>query len=90
MTQKAYLKLEKKLAQDLRPGEVFVLDHIPPSEMNGVSPVLQAFIRTNTSVDDFTDIDTVVYKVHIVLTDPEEPAPPRVNPHAPPGMKNDD
>lgn len=86
MKQKAFIKLEKKLAVDLRPGDLFLLEPVEQHEMNGPSPVLSAFLRTNVSPEEFSDMDAVVYKVHIIITDPEEPLPPRVNPHAPPGM----
>ena len=78
MTQKAFIKLEKKLACDLKPGELFVQEPIPQHEMNGPSPIISTFLRTNMPSEEFSDMDTVVYKVHIVLTDPEDPAPPRV------------
>jgi hypothetical protein len=92
MKQKAFVKLEKKLACDLRPGELFVLE--PPDteyftrEMNRADPMIPLYLRTNVPPDMFDDMDLIVYKVHVIITDPEDPAPPRVNPHAPPGMGN--
>lgn len=92
MTQKAFIKLEKKLAYDLRPGELFVMDVEDTTrfvnEMNGGNPLMPIYLRTNISADEFKDMDVMVYKVHITITDPDEPLPPRVNPHAPPGMGN--
>lgn len=91
MKQKAFVKLEKRLASDLKPGELFVMELPDPDfftrAMNGADPVVMAYIRTNVSPDMFDDMDVVVFKVHIVVTDPEDPLPPRINPHAPPGME---
>jgi hypothetical protein len=86
MRQKAFVKLEKKLACDIRPGELFVTD--TEIDINENKPALMVFLRTNMSSDDIDDGDMTVYKVHIVIVDPEDPAPPKINPHAPPGMNN--
>jgi hypothetical protein len=92
MTQKAFIKLEKKLACDLRPGDLFVTEVEDTvrfvSEMNGGNPMMVMYLRTNIPPDDFEDMDAPVYKVHITIVDPEEGLPPRVNPHAPPGTGN--
>lgn len=85
--QKAFIKLEKKLACDLKPGELVVLEPFTQKDMEGPAPVLTAFIRTNAPADDFSDTETLMYKVHITLVDPEDPAPPKIDPHSPPGMK---
>jgi hypothetical protein len=50
--------------------------------------MIPLYLRTNVPPDMFDDMDLIVYKVHVIITDPEDPAPPRVNPHAPPGMGN--
>jgi hypothetical protein len=39
--------------------------------------------------DGLEDREEVVYKLEIVTTLPGEVTPARMNPHAPPGMKND-
>jgi hypothetical protein len=92
MAQKAFIKLEKKLACDLRPGELFVVEMEDTTrfinEMNGGDPMMAVYLRTNIPPDDFEDMDAVVYKIHISIVDPEEGLPPRVNPHAPPGTNN--
>lgn len=88
MTQRALIKLEKKLACDLKPGELFLQEQIPQHDMEGPSPIISAFIRTNMPPEEFGDMETMVYKVHITIVDPEDPAPPKVNPHSPPGMKD--
>jgi len=87
MRQRAFVKLEKKLAIDLKPGEMFILE--PELDLNIGSPVIQVFVRTNAPSEGFSDMDSTVYKLHIVIVDPEDPAPPKVNPHSPPGMKDD-
>jgi hypothetical protein len=87
MSQRAFIKLEKKLACDLKPGELFVPEQISQHNMEGPSPVISAFLRTNMPSEEFSDMETLVYKVHIVLVDPEDPAPPKLDPHSPPGMK---
>lgn len=87
MTQKAFIKLEKKLACDLKAGELFVPEQLGYHEMDGPGPALTAFIRTNMPAEEFSDMETMVYKVYITLVDPEDPAPPKMDPHSPPGMK---
>lgn len=92
MSQKAFLKLEKKLACDLRPGDLFVTDIEDTvrftHSVNGADPMLAIYIRTNAPSEDFVDMDFPVHKVHVTIVDPEEGLPPRINPHAPPGMDN--
>jgi hypothetical protein len=86
MRQKAFIKLEKKLACDLKPGELFTSEESAHEYMHGEEIAVTAFIRSNLPAEDVDDGDTIVYKIHIVITDPEDPAPPRVDPHAPPGV----
>lgn len=92
MTQKAFIKLEKKLACDLRPGDLYVIEVDDTvrfvNEMNGALPMMALYIRTNAPSEDFEDMDFPVHKVHVTIVDPDEGLPPRVNPHAPPGMDN--
>jgi hypothetical protein len=92
MSQKAFIKLEKKLACDLRPGDLFAMDMEDTTrfinEMNGGDPSMAVFLRTNIAADEFEDMDVTVYKVHVTVIDPEEGLPPRINPHAPPGTNN--
>jgi hypothetical protein len=88
MTQRAFLKMEKKLACDLKPGEFFVPEQITQHQMEGPSPMISVFLRTNMPPEEFSDMETLVFKIHVVVIAPEDPAPPKVNPHLPPGMKD--
>lgn len=92
MTQKAFVKLEKKLACDLKPGELFAMDMPDPlrfaNEMEGGNPMMAVYLRTNIDADEFEDMDVTVYKIHLTVVDPDEVLPPKVNPHAPPGTHN--
>jgi len=91
MSQRVSIKLEKMLACDLKPGQLFMTTDDPAGITRLVNseeqPMLMVFMRNNTDADEFEDMDQPVYRVHIVIADSEEPAPPKVNPHEPPGMK---
>jgi hypothetical protein len=93
MKQKAFIKLEKKMACDLKPGELFLMELPDPDfmtrAMNGTEPAAVVYLRTNVSPDMFDDMDVMIHKVHVQITDPEDPLPPRINPHAPPGVSNE-
>jgi hypothetical protein len=88
--QRVFVKLEKKLACDLRPGDLFIIELPDPEyftrELNRADPSIMLFLRTNVPSEMIEDSDILVHKVHIVITDPEDPPPPKVNPFAPPGM----
>jgi hypothetical protein len=90
---KVFVRAEKRLACDLRPGDVFVLD-LPdseyfPRELNGDKVAILVMLRTNVDDEELNDRENVVYKLEIVTTLPGEVAPARLDPHSPPGMKDD-
>ncbi len=91
MTQKVFIKTEKCLACDLKPGELFISELPDPEyfkrELNRAHAALSVLLRTNVLALDAPDREKVIYRVHIVIIDREDPLPPRVNPHAPPGAK---
>jgi hypothetical protein len=89
MSQKAFVKAEKCLACDLKAGDLYV-EELPDQqyfqrELNRTSGGTQVYIRTNVPTKD----TKLVYRIHIEIIDPERPRPPRVYPHAPPGVKHD-
>ena len=91
MKGRVFVRAEKRLACDLRPGDVFVLD-LPDGEyfareLNGDKVALMVMLRTNVSTDDVEDREEVVYKLEIVATQPGEAAPAKLDPHSPPGFK---
>jgi hypothetical protein len=87
MSQKVFVKLEKKLACDLKPGELFIMEEPSGFEralnIGDVGVVLMLRTNYNGEIDD---PDVTVHKVHIVIVDREDPGPPKVDPHNPPGM----
>jgi hypothetical protein len=87
MSQKLFVKFEKKLAHDLKPGELFITESPEEfeQELDGVAMIVM--LRTNMPADEVDDGEMVVYRVHLVLVNREDPAPPKMSPHAPPGMK---
>ena len=89
MTQRVFVKLEKCLVCDLRPGELFILPPPDPQyferELNRAMVSLPVDIRTNVP----TRNSDTVYRVHINIIDREKPLPPRVDPHKPPGAKDE-
>jgi hypothetical protein len=89
MSQKIFAKLEKKLAYDLKPGELFITEDPEGFErgLEGSEPALILMLRTNLSQEEIEDGEMLVYRVHLVLVNREDPAPPKINPHAPPGTK---
>jgi hypothetical protein len=90
MSQKMFVKLEKHLACDLKPGDLFVMQ-TPESfaaELRADDLAVLVMLKTNVPSEDAADGDALVYKLHIDVVDREAPAPPKVYPHAPPGMKD--
>lgn len=90
---KVFVRAEKRLACDLRPGDIFVLE-MPDSEyfsreLNGNKVAILVMLRTNVDDDGLDDRENIVYKLDIVTTLPGETAPARLDPHSPPGMKDD-
>jgi len=88
---KVFVRAEKRLACDLRPGDIFVLE-LPDTEyfareLNGNNIALMVMLRTNVSDEDVDDREEVVYRLEIVTTLPGEVAPARLDPHSPPGFK---
>lgn len=87
MNQKVFVKTEKCLVCDLKPGELFIMELPDPEyfqrELNRAHDALAIMLKTNVQVRD----ERRAYRVHIVIIDREDPLPPRVNPHAPPGAK---
>lgn len=87
-----FIKAEKHLACDLRPGDIFVMempDHEYFSrELNGDKVAILVMLRTNVSDEELEDREEVVYKLNITATRPGEMNPAKINPHAPPGMKD--
>lgn len=91
--KKLFVKLEKKLAIDLEPGDIFILDLPDPEwvkrELNRTDVALVVMMRTNVSADDIEDRETVAYKLHIetsITPDHAETLARRVDPHTPPGL----
>jgi hypothetical protein len=89
MSQKAFVKLEKCLACDLKAGDLYITD-LPDREffqreLNRTDGGVMVYVRTNVPTGD----TAMTYRVHIEIIDPERPLPPRVYPHAPPGVKHD-
>jgi hypothetical protein len=88
---RVFVKAEKYLACDLRPGDIFVLE--PPDheyfsrELNGDKVALVVMLRTNVTDEDLDDREQIVYKLNITATLPGEVAPAKVDPHSPPGLK---
>jgi len=44
-------------------------------------------LKTNEEAEDREGNDLIVHKIHITVVDREAPAPPKLDPHAPPGFK---
>jgi hypothetical protein len=93
MSQKVFVKTEKCLACDLKPGELFIKE-LPDQEyfgreLNRAHAALGVLLRTNVGARDAPDREDMVYRVHIVIIDRDDPLPPRVDPHKPPGAKDD-
>jgi hypothetical protein len=90
---KVFVRAEKRLACDLRPGDLFVLelpDHEYFSrELNGDKVAVMVMLRTNVADYDIDDREEIVYRLEIVTTLPGEVAPARLDPHSPPGMKDE-
>jgi hypothetical protein len=87
MTQKIFVKLEKSLACDLKPGDLFTTT-APDEfgiEMSDIAVVIM--LKTNEIPESDTDDTMVVHKIHVAIVDRETPAPPKLDPHAPPGFK---
>jgi hypothetical protein len=93
MAQKVFVKTEKCLACDLKPGELFIRELPDPEyfgrELNRAHAALSVSLRTNVEVTDAPDREMLVYRVHIVIIDRDDPLPPRVDPHKPPGVKDE-
>lgn len=91
MTQKVFVKAEKCLTCDLKPGELYISELPDPEyfgrELNRAHVALPLSLRTNVLVESAPDREKLVYRIHIVIIDRDDPLPPRVNPHAPPGAK---
>lgn len=87
MTQKVFVKFEKYLSCDLKPGDLFITED--PSDFNAEMNDLAVIVmlRTNEEADDVKDNEIIVHKLIITIVDREAPAPPKLDPHAPPGMK---
>ena len=88
---KVFVRAEKRLACDLRPGDIFVLE-LPDTEyfareLNGTNVALMVMLRTNVSDEDVEEREEIVYRLEIVTTLPGEVAPARLDPHSPPGFK---
>jgi hypothetical protein len=88
---RVFVKAEKRLACDLRPGDIFVLE-LPDreyfaKELNGDKVALLVMLRTNVTDEDLDDREQVVYKLDITATLPGEVAPAKIDPHSPPGFK---
>jgi len=92
--KKAFVRLEKCLACDLEPGDLFTMD-LPDTdwfkrEMNRTDVALVVMLRTNLDAADIEDKESVVYKILVSVShtpDHEEMLNKRVDPHVPPGMK---
>lgn len=90
---RVFVRAEKRLACDLRPGDIFVLE-LPDhdyfqKELNGDKVALLVMLRTNVSDEDLEERENVVYKLEIVATLPGEVAPAKLDPHTPPGFRDD-
>lgn len=87
--RKVFLRSEKCLACDLRPGDFFLLDPPDIEELlNGESVVMSLLMRTNVEEEEIEDPDTVVYKLTVLTTSPTKPTPSMLDPHSPPGVKD--
>lgn len=91
--KKLFVKLEKKLAVDLEPGDIFIADLPDPEwlrrEINRTDVAVVVMLRTNVSAEDVEDKETIVYKVHIEVSrtpDRAEVLARRVDPYTPPGL----
>jgi hypothetical protein len=58
-------------------------------ELNGDQVALIVMLRTNVSDEDLDDREQVVYKLDITATLPGEVAPAKLDPHTPPGFRDD-
>jgi hypothetical protein len=92
MRGKVFVKAEKHLACDLRPGDIFVLE-VPDHdyfnrELNGENVAIVVMLRTNVSDEELEDRENVVYKLNIMAVAPGEVNPAKINPHSPPGVKD--
>lgn len=92
--KKAFVRLEKCLACDLEPGDLFTMD-LPDAdwfkrEMNRTDVALVIMLRTNLDAADIEDKETVVYKIHVstsLTPDHADLLGRRIDPHSPPGLK---
>ena len=89
MTQKLYVKMEKYLACDLKAGDLFIEGGDVDSFNLGLTNDLAVVVMVRTNVPDtgVEDGDMVVFKLHIAVADRESPGPRKVDPHAPPGLR---
>lgn len=86
------LRVEKKLACDLKPGDIFVMaDSIPDPkyferEMEKSDVALPVLLRTNVDSEGIDDRESEVLKLDPIITNKADEPETRVDPHEPPGM----
>ena len=81
------MKLEKYLACDLKPGDLFTTEDPNNFNMEMTDLAVVIMLKTNEEAEDREGNDLIVHKIHITVVDREAPAPPKLDPHAPPGFK---
>jgi hypothetical protein len=84
---KVFLRSEKCLACDLQPGDLFVMDQPRSDLLDSEDVVVSLLLRTNLSIDELEDKETIVYKLTVLVTPPERVTPAAIDPHIPPGFK---
>lgn len=92
--KKAFVRLEKMMACDLEPGDIFTLDLPDPEfyrrEMNRTDVALVVMLRTNLDASDIEDKETICYKLLIdvsLTSDRAADLGKRIDPNSPPGLK---